>query len=57
LAGLLAVHASEHPEYNNILDNLQLFLHTFVENAGTIKRENHAIVISNDNTSIYLECI
>lgn len=57
LAGLLAVHAANNPEYKSILDNLLVFLHTFVSDTGTIERENHGIIISNKNKSIYVETI
>lgn len=57
LAGLLAVHAANNPEYNAILDNLFLFLHTFTSDTGTIKREDHGIIISNGENSIYVTTV
>ena len=58
LAGLLAVHAANHPEYKAILDDLFVFLHTFVADTGTIQREEHGIILTNSSgKSIYVSAL
>ena len=54
LSKILVQLASDDSDYNIILENVGLFLNTFVEKDHGKTRETHVIELSDGDTTIYI---